>query len=533
MNLLTAARLIGLALGVGILAYGATRNRFRFTRSVVLVVAGANIALLGFLVINQMDYPLNLDLMEGTVLQHYRRAAGGLAIYPEPAPDFVPLAYNPLYYVIAIPFGWVFGENLLMLRLVAVMGFVGSGIIVFLAVRQQTRSDWWAFTGAGLFAAAYAVMDAYLNTAHSDSWFLLCALLGTYLISLRRGLAADMLAVLILVAAFWFKQHGALFVVGGVMYLTWQEIQRRTLRAGLRRALPYWLAAALIGPGLYFFAGRALFGPRFLYFTWEVPRQWSQFDLDTVYRYSTFILRHYAALALPAGLLVLWILARERSKLNVWHAQFVAAVLTGVMGSLDPGSADNVYIPMGTWFIVVGLFALHEAPQRLTRYGLHYAAVLIAFIVLLYDPRPLTVSRQAAARYDDLIAALVALDTPLVFAPWQGQLPEDFTLYPAAHWVALEDMIRGPGRDTRNHPNTRELLAPLLLPQGRAYILANQPLDEYPWLAFLTDDYVLETDFGAQFEALRTLPRRFDHGYPRYLYRYESIETSRTERSPG
>lgn len=524
MNALTAARLVALALGAGILAYSVARNHFRHARSVVLILAGANIALLGFLVINQMDYPLNLDLMEGTVLQHYWRAAGGLTIYPEPAPDFVPLAYNPLYYVIAIPFGWVFGETLLMLRLVAVIGFVGSGAVVFLAARQQTRSDWWAFTGAGLFAA-YAVMDAYLNTAHSDSWFLFCALLGTYLISLKRGFAADMVAVLILTAAFWFKQHGALFAVGGVIYLTWQEIQQNPLRAGLRRALPYWLAAALIGPGLYFLAGRALFGPRFLYFTWEVPRQWSQFDLDTVYRYSTFILRHYAALAVPAGLLVLWILTRERSKLNVWHAQFVAAALTGVMGSLDPGSADNVYIPMGTWFIVVGLCALAETPirlPRLGRYGLHYAAVLMAFIVLLYDPRPLTVSRQADASYDDLITALTALDTPLVFAPWQGQLPEGFTLYPAAHWVALEDMIRGPGRDTRDHPNTRQLLAPLLTPRQQAYILANQPLDEYPWLAFLTDYYALEADFGTRFEALRTLPRRFDHGYPRYLYRYES-----------
>lgn len=532
MSELAVVRLVVLVLGAGILAYSAARSQVRLVRFGLLVFASLNIAVLVFLVINQIDYPLNLDLMEGTVLQHYRRAAAGLAIYPEPSPDFVPLAYNPLYYVIAIPFGWVFGESLIMLRLVALIAFCGSGAIVFLAVRQQTRSYWWAFTGGGLFAAAYAVMDAYLNTAHSDSWFLFCALLGTYLISLKKGFGVDIAAVLILAAAFWFKQHGALFTIGGVGYLTWREAQQHALG----RILFYWFVAALIGPGLYVVAGRAVFGSQFHYFTWEVPRQWSQFDLDTVYRYVTFILWHYIFLALPAGLLVMWIALRERTTLNVWHMQFVAAALTGVLGSLDPGSADNVYIPMGTWFIIVGLFALYEVQERwskLTKYGLHYVFIFLTFIVFLYDPRPLTASRHAAARYDDLIVTLDSLDTVLISGPWQGQLPEGFTLYPAVHWVALEDMIRGPGRDTRNHPNTRELLAPLLAPQGRAYILANQPLDEYPWLAFLTEYYVIEIDFGARFEALRTLPRRFDHGYPRYLYRYESIESSSTEGPPG
>ncbi|MBI5961158.1 MAG: hypothetical protein HY866_20645, partial [Chloroflexi bacterium] len=111
------------------------------------------------------------------------------------------------------------------------------------------------------------------------------------------------------------------------------------------------------------------------------------------------------------------------------------------------------------------------------------------------------------------------LDGP-VYAPWQSYV-DDFEFYPTPGWVALEDMIRGPGIDTRNHPNTRKLLAPAIAPEGPAYVLTNYPLRGWPWIAFLLDYYVLETDFGDRFEALRAVPHHWDTGYPRYLYRYD------------
>ena len=85
-------------------------------------------------------------------------------------------------------------------------------------------------------------------------------------------------------------------------------------------------------------------------------------------------------------------------------------------------------------------------------------------------------------------------------------------------------MIRGPGRDTRDHPNTRRLLEPALNPDGPAFVLANYTFEGYAWLAFLNDYYVLETDFGERFKPLRVLPARWDHGWPRYLYRYAPKE---------
>jgi hypothetical protein len=145
------------------------------------------------------------------------------------------------------------------------------------------------------------------------------------------------------------------------------------------------------------------------------------------------------------------------------------------------------------------------------------AALVLAFTTLLYDPRALMPSRAAPAAYADLIGYLRGLGGP-VYGPWQGQLPDGFVLEPAAHWVALEDLVRGPGRDTRENPVVERLASPALHPDGSAFVLANQPLDTLAVLAFLQHNYVLVCDLGDRFRALRVLPKRYDHGWPRYLY---------------
>jgi hypothetical protein len=134
-------------------------------------------------------------------------------------------------------------------------------------------------------------------------------------------------------------------------------------------------------------------------------------------------------------------------------------------------------------------------------------------------------SSHAEESFVDLVSMMKNLDGP-VYAPALGQLQSGFVLYPAAHWAALEDMIRGPGIDTRNNPLTRQMLDPVINPQGQAFILANLPLDVYPWMAFLEDRYSLETDLGDRFKPLGVLPARWDHGWPRYLYRFDPQKTS-------
>jgi len=480
-----------------------------------------NICFIFYLWFNHIGFPLNLDLMEGTIWQEFQRAASFQAIYPQPTPDYVPMAYNPLYYFLAVPFSWIFGVNLFTLRFVAILGMAGSGVVLYLVVRTKTDSVWWGIAAAGLFASAYRLMDAYLDTAHSDSWLLFSALLGSYLIDRNRSRKWNLIGIVMLVAAFWFKQHGALFAVGGLLYLTWRE--------GAKRSALYWGVALLLGPVLYIFAGPLMFGPYFHYFTWEIPRKWSSLGLDTLRRFLGFIIIFYPILALTSGLTVLAKALKDSKKLTIWHIQFVFALLTGFMASLDADSSYNVFIPMGTWFILLGSIGLWEftrSNEVLRKFNIHLFSLFVSLAFFLYNPTTVLVSSRAGASYAEFINVLNKLDAP-VYAPSLGQLQKDYAFYPAVHWAALEDMIRKPGFDTKNHANTRRLLEPVIHPKGPAYIFANYPLDKYTWIAFLGDYYVLEKDFQNEFKPLRVLPKRWDHGWPRYLYRYARSEPVR------
>jgi hypothetical protein len=476
---------------------------------------------LAWLLAGHLRSPFEHELMELTVLQHARRALHGLPLYPAPGPGFVALAYNPLYYVTAAPLLRWLGDGLLALRALSLAAFGGCLLATFLHVRAFTRSAWWGWMAVGLFAAAYKAMDAYLDTAHADGWMLLCALLGTAVLARARGGGARAAALrlagtLLLVLAFWFKQHGALFALGGLAFLA--------LRDGWRRAAPSWLLCALLGPALYVGAGNALFGPAFHRFTWDVPRGWSSYELHAAWRLVSYALLWYAALAVAA--LWSWVhdLRRLGREVDAWTFQLAPALLTGAMGALDAGSSDNVFIPLGLWLVLVGVPAFARLARVPSGARLQVTLLAISFALLAYNPLPLAVSpRRAAAALEDLRA--LVRDLPgTVYAPWIGELPSGPRLTPAAHIVALEDWI-GP-RGTGAEPVLTQVLAPALAPAGPAWVLANTRLESYRCLAQLGARYRLAADLGDRFAALRCVPRRFHHAWPRYLYRFEPAPDS-------
>ncbi len=254
-----------------------------------------------------------------------------------------------------------------------------------------------------------------------------------------------------------------------------------------------------------------------------IPSHWSELNFDAIQRYIGFIIKNYVALAGTSVSAALVYLFKQKNKISVWYFMLPFAMLSGFMGALDPGSNNNVFIPMGTWFIltgVLGMFAFVNEYPFINKWALHLAALGLSFALFFYKPASVIISPQADETYQDLLGYLNALDGQ-VYAPWLGQLENGYSFSPAVHWVPMEDLIRGRGVDTYNHPNTRMLLDSVLNPDRIAYLLMNYPLDNDPLLSFLLEDYALETDLGGRFSALTTLPKRYNLEYPRYLYKYQ------------
>lgn len=462
------------------------------------------------LFINHAPAPFNLEAMESTILEHVRRLMTGLPLYTDPTPQFAALAYTPLYYIVSVPFVWLFGSSLLALRLSAITATLAAGVMVFVIVRRHTGSRGWAWLATGLFAAAYRVMDCYLDTAHADAWLLFATLLGCHLIDQQHSSRRSAAGIAVLAAAFWFKQHGALFAAAALAYLVWRD--------GPRRAWPAVAIAAALGPLLYAVAP-AWLGQRFHDYTWAEPRRWMSLDFDAWVRLARCLAFGYPLLAvLGLGGLAA---ALAQRRVNIWYALLPVAIASGLLGAMDSGSLDNVFIPLGTWLILTGTMALKQWADRVPavqRWGVHAAVLAVSFALLAYDPAPLLVPAQAARVSRELARYARSLDGP-VYAPMIGTLPAANPFSPTLHWVALEDLVRGPQVDERNHPLVRKLLEPVLHPTGTAYLLLDKPLEQDPLLDFLAERYVLHADLGDRFEPIAAQPRRVDIGPPRYLYR--------------
>jgi hypothetical protein len=479
-----------------------------------------------YLWFNHFNAPLGLGPLEPNILQSFQRAAQGQPIYPEPTSEYVPFAYNPLYYFLGVPLAWITGATLPTLRLLNIAATFASAVIIFRAVLGATGSRWWSFMTVGLFAAAYSALDSAHDRVHPDACLLVFVLLGCYVLSGNTTATRRILAAVLFLAAFWLKQHGALFGIGAATYLTWRE--------GWSKSLPFWILLVLLGFGLYIAAPDWLFGSRFHYFTWEVPRHWTEVNRSTFTRLVKYTGGSYFFLAIAGVTASGFALLRRGFKINIWYFMLPVALLSGLMGSLDPGSSNNVFFLMGVWLIVTGAlgFSQLSQPKGSTAHRLGLLLLTLSFALLYYPPGDAIVSANAPAAYQDLVAYLRSLGGP-VYVPTLGQLPYGFQLYPGVPETALDDLLRGPGADDGDRKMVERLLEPVANPQGTAYILTYRPLPNDKFLHFLAPSYTLSADLGDRFEALEPLKTgRYRIAWPRYLYKYCRPETPASSREP-
>lgn len=519
LRLLAAALFVALLLALEWAGGRARRPLTEQALTLAAVLATAGLAF--FLVVSwrQLNFPLQLEAMELTILQHAERLAAGLAVYPPPSADFVALAYNPGLYLVTAPALKLWPGSLLLIRL---PDFLASVVLILLfgyLLHCLTRSWRWALVGALLPVLATRSFDCNLVTGHADILVIAIALVGALLMQGRRMPLSisdrELMAAVLLVSAFWFKQNAAIMAVGTAALFI-----RRDWRSAWRPVG----TLVMFGPVAYGLAGPPFFGPDFLEATWRVPASWTRWDYHLVIRYLGFVLNWWAV---PCAVAVwAWLRAARQRRLlrEPLIFLFPFALLSGVAGALDAGSSDNVFSLAGAWMLVmllqeVGPALASAAAPRARRLAI--CALGCTAVLLLHDFRDWDPPHGAPAAFADLESTLLTLDGP-VYAPWLGNLPVARSTTARAHWVALEDRVRGSGPPGPRDPWVMRVLAPVATASAPAYLLTSSPLDSDYLLGWLGDTYALERDYESRWAALRELPHRFGMRYPRYLYRRTS-----------
>lgn len=463
---------------------------------------------------NHLSFPFNLETMESTVLQAVMRVEAGLPVYAPPTPEYVPLAYNPLFYLVALPFVKLAGPTLAAIRLPAILGSLASAFLIYRILRDRSVTRWWSAMAVGIFAAAYRAMDCYLDVGHRDSLMLAAVLAGFHWLNRADG-AWRIAGMCSLACAFWLKQQGGGFLIAGAVYLL--------IRYGIRGA---WIAAgagAALGPALYAFAPASWFGAEMHYYTWAVPRQWSEFTTAEYLNLATLVVRTYGPLAVTAAVGA-FALAKERAlgQLGSWAVAVLAGIASAPAAAMTPGSNNNIYIPMFVMMLLAAVLTLSRYSIDLRRQRIAFCALAMVFAALVYDPRSVIRKPvEAATAYADLRHVVTKLGGP-VYGPAFGPVGSPNALFqPAAHWVPLEDLVRGPGRNEQADVRVHNLLRAVEQPEGRSFVLTHSPVERDSLLGFLASRYTLQQDLGERFQPLAALPARFGGATPRYLYRFE------------
>lgn len=474
-------------------------------RLVLWLLSGASALLFAALSVQRLFYPLELDCIEGVMMDHVVRLAHGQPIYVAPSLSFIPLAYMPLFPALASLPARMIGPALWEPRLISLLAVIGIVVLIFRIVRAETESATLAAGGAALYLMGFGMSGGCYDVARPDSLMLFLALAGLAVLRFNAGQGGAAGSALLLSLALFTKQHAALFVVAAIVHLAINERHRLLV-------FVLWLA---VGCGIGITALSYWLGPWFRFYTLDLPAHWSQLSLTRLLDYLGQ--RLFGRLGLLAGASVLSLalpLRPWRGRDGLWTWVGLGGLATGLLATLDPGAYRHVQMPTMLVFAVLGPISLHRiaaemtatrAAQIRTAMGVMCGALALQFLPLLYPAHEFLPHPRAAEARAAFVAELQRLPGG-VLVPYHGFYSSLAGKSTSLHIIPLDDLIRSRGSAlARDNPTYLEgMFQPLREGPNRPAIVTDVPLAQSgPLWASLDSAYVLSKELGPFSETLR------------------------------
>ncbi len=294
------------------------------------------------------SYPLQLEWLEGGVLDTVMRVLRGQPVYVRPTRMFVPFLYTPLYYYIGAAACWVGGAGFPALRWLSTLCTVACMVVQFSMASRLANSRLAGVVAAGYFAALYAATGWWFDLARVDMLYVALTMGAVYLSWRHRPLAAAILFVL----AFQTKQTGALVAI---CVLAHEYRNPPRLFRGLG-------AFFLLG-GASVLALMHHYGRWYLYYTRYLPSH-QALELRGVFYFFGRDLLYPSSIALLVilfyGVLAFRSAAATPERENFWlpNTRFLLFTSVGLaascfLGRIHSGASVNIALPLDAWLAVL------------------------------------------------------------------------------------------------------------------------------------------------------------------------------------
>lgn len=404
-----------------------------------------------FIVISRINYRYDLEWMEGASLVQAYRIASGLSLYTQPSLVYIPLIYPPLYFYLAAVMVKILGVSFLPLRIVSFASTVGCLIIIFLIVREKTRSVLTGFIASGAFVAAFRLGGAWFDIARVDMLFVFLCLSGVYSLG-KQKTASSIIAGALFSLAILTKQTAiSIFAVAAVS----------TLLLFRKQFLPL-VGSFIVLSSIAYFCFNLTTNGWYQYYILTLPGsyqiRWSSF-LTTLQ--TGFVIEGAIVLISLSPLISFRTLIRD--KLFVYYYLATGGfVTTSILARMNHGAYDNTLLPAYASLAILfglgigwltGYFDASSFNKNILQ-SILWLVISIQFIALIYDPI-IQIPTQADIAAGDNLVSEIRTAPGDVLIPYHNYLALYAKKKVFFHFVAFNDVrsIR-----TRIKPELRNIL---------------------------------------------------------------------------
>lgn len=415
----------------------------KFIRLTVFLSAAVYLIIYLWLAYQRLQYPFELEWVEGGMVDEVQRIVNGQGIYVAPSINYVPFLYPPLYFYVSAWVAKIFGGGFFSLRLVSIISSFVSFSAIFMIVYRESK-DWLAaFLSVGLFAASFRLTGAWLDVGRVDSLFLAIWLVFVYFVKGEQNFKYAALSGLLAVLAFLTKQTALIICLPVIAYLFWRN---------WKYAFTLSLVAALTAGIITLILNQFSAGWYAYYIFGLLPPEWpSSAFITFITSWNVDFLVHLPLAILFVIFFFMIQLGANRPAFFMWLSIFAGAFAGSYLSRVKTGGYDNVLLPAYAVISILFGLGLNELLKTVNRlYADHknqieaflYTACLIQLIILFYNPFTQIPTRSDIDAGYELIQLISKTDGE-VYLPDHGYLTTLAGRKAYAHQGAIWEVLRG------------------------------------------------------------------------------------------
>ncbi len=389
--------------------------------------------------IGRVDYPFDLEWMEGGTVDHVIRVLNGQKLYVIPSPDFVPYIYTPFSYYMGAVFSFLLGEEgYLPLRILSILSISIVFYIIYLLIHFETKKQFLGIAGAGLFASTYIISNNWFDIGRVDSLFLCLLLLSLYFLRAHGNKKHYFLSALFLYLAFLTKQSAILLYPACVIYAFHKNTKRGF----------YYLLMVVI---LTYFTIKLYDLTTDNWFSYYV------FEVGSGHELLGFMIKDFWKVDLfekfeiPFIVSIIYLMSLFLRPLKTFNIFYILCSLSliglGYFGRIHSGGDTNVLMPTYMIISILCMLSLHQLSFSYKQIPfsffttLLFIGLLMQFNKMRYSPLSYIPTQQDISAGKSLTEFIESIDEPVMISS-HGYYQKLVGKKTNAHFMATYDLLR-------------------------------------------------------------------------------------------